>query len=133
MPDLNRLWITNNHLETIDISGNPELIYLWVGQNNLDSLIVSNLTKLIYFYCYFNNLTTLDVSNSPNLVWLYCYENNITSMMRTTAYPTSIIAQMIGQNIIEDRGVFCSEEIVSCEPFFKELEKRNIKIQKAIK
>ena len=54
-------------------------------------------------------------------------------MMRTTAYPTSIIAQMIEQNIITERGAFCSEEIVPCSPFFKELEKRNIKIEKEIK
>jgi lysine 6-dehydrogenase len=58
--------------------------------------------------------------------------NNITSMMRTTGYPISITAQMIEQNIIKERGVFCSEEIVPCTPFFEELEKRNIHIEKTI-
>jgi lysine 6-dehydrogenase len=58
--------------------------------------------------------------------------NNITSMMRTTGYPISITAQMIEQNIIKERGVFCSEEIVSRNPFFEELEKRNIHIEKTI-
>ena len=60
-------------------------------------------------------------------------KNNITSMMRTTSYPTSIIAQMIGQGIITEPGVFGCEEIVPCSPFFNELKKRDIKIQKEIK
>ncbi len=60
-------------------------------------------------------------------------KNNITSMMRTTSYPTSIIAQMIGQGIIIEPGVFGCEEIVPCSLFFKELKKRKIKILKEIK
>jgi lysine 6-dehydrogenase len=59
-------------------------------------------------------------------------KNNITAMMRTTGYPTSIIAQMIERNIIKERGVFCCEEIVPCKPFFDELKKRNIQIKKKI-
>lgn len=63
----------------------------------------------------------------------YCdNKNNITAMMRTTGYPTSIIAQMIERNIIKERGVFCCEEIVPCKPFFDELKKRNIQIKKKI-
>ena len=68
-----------------------------------------------------------------NMIDYYDDKNNITSMMRTTAYPTSIIAQMIEQNIITERGAFCSEEVVPCSPFFKELEKRKKKIEKEIK
>ena len=63
----------------------------------------------------------------------YDKKNNITSMMRTTGYPTSIIAQMIESDTINDYGVFGCEEIVPCTPFFKELEKRDIKIIKEIK
>jgi lysine 6-dehydrogenase len=62
----------------------------------------------------------------------YDDKNNITAMMRTTGYPTSIIAQMIERNIIKERGVFCCEEIVPCKPFFDELKKRNIQIKKKI-
>ena len=60
----------------------------------------------------------------------YDEENDITAMMRTTGYPVSIIAQMIEQGIIKERGVFCSEEIVPCKPFFDELRKRKIQIKK---
>ena len=59
--------------------------------------------------------------------------NNITSMMRTTSYPTSIIAQLIENRKIKDRGVFCCEEIVPCKPFFAELKKRGIEIKKEIR
>lgn len=63
----------------------------------------------------------------------YDEKNNITSMMRTTGYPVSIISQMIKDEKITKRGVFCSEEIVPCQPFFNELKKRNIIINKEIK
>ena len=60
-------------------------------------------------------------------------KNQITSMMRTTGYPISIIAQMIERGIIKKHGVFCNEEIIPCKEFFCELEKRNIKIERKIK
>ena len=63
----------------------------------------------------------------------YDEKNDITSMMRTTSYPTSIIAQMIENNTIKKHGVFGCEEIVPCSLFFKELKKRNINIKKDIK
>lgn len=60
----------------------------------------------------------------------YDEKNNITSMMRTTAFPVSIIAEMIRDRVISDSGVFTCEEIVPCKSFFDELKKRNIKIIK---
>jgi lysine 6-dehydrogenase len=66
------------------------------------------------------------------LIDYYNENENLTAMMRTTGYPISIIAQMIERNIIIKKGVYCPEEIVPCEPFFKELSKRNIEIKKEI-
>ncbi len=64
----------------------------------------------------------------------YCdQENNISAMMRTTGYPVSIIAQLIEKEIINDYGVFTSEEIVPTNIFFSELKKRNINVNKEIK
>ncbi len=68
-----------------------------------------------------------------SMIDYYDEKNDITSMMRTTAYPVSITAQMIEKGIIKERGVFCSEEIVSCKAFFNELKKRNIIIKKYVK
>jgi len=62
----------------------------------------------------------------------YDEKNNITSMMRTTGYPVSIIAQMIEKGIINTPGVYCNEEIVPPDEFFKQLEKRNIKVTKEV-
>ena len=64
------------------------------------------------------------------LIDYYDEKRNITAMMRTTGYSVSITAQMIEQGMITKRGVFCSEEIVPCQPFFGELEKRGICISK---
>jgi lysine 6-dehydrogenase len=49
-----------------------------------------------------------------------------TAMMRTTAYPVSIIAQMIGRGEISSRGVFTPEECVPPERFIEELSRRSI-------
>ncbi len=65
-----------------------------------------------------------------SLIDNYDIKNNVTSMMRTTAYPTSIIATMIEQQIIDENGVFCPEEVVICKPFFNELKKRKIIFKK---
>jgi len=73
------------------------------------------------------------VNAEYTMIDYYDEKNNITSMMRTTSYPTSIIAQMIENGTIEEHGVFGCEEAVPCSPFFRELEKRDIKIQKEIK
>ncbi|MFW6121104.1 MAG: saccharopine dehydrogenase family protein [Petrotogales bacterium] len=60
----------------------------------------------------------------------YDRDNNITAMMRTTGYPTSVIAQMIERETIKKKGVFPPEKIAPCAPFFEELKKRDIVINK---
>jgi lysine 6-dehydrogenase len=71
-----------------------------------------------------------NISLEYTVIDYYDEKNNITAMMRTTAYPISITAQMMERNIIKEYGVFCSEEVVPLKPFFEELEKRNIIIDK---
>jgi len=56
----------------------------------------------------------------------YDTKHDITAMMRTTGYPVSITAQMIENGTIEERGVFCPEEIIPPTSFFAELKKRDI-------
>lgn len=55
-----------------------------------------------------------------------------TAMMRTTAFPTSIIAQMVANGTIEHRGVLPPEQCVPLEPFLAELKKRNIIIKETL-
>jgi lysine 6-dehydrogenase len=73
-----------------------------------------------------------NLSLGYTIIDYYDEKNGITAMMRTTAYPISITAQMIERNVIKKRGAFCSEEIVPPKPFFEELKKRNIIINKKI-
>ncbi len=56
----------------------------------------------------------------------YDTKHDITAMMRTTGYPVAITAQMIENGTIQERGVFCPEEIIPPTLFFAELKKRNI-------
>lgn len=58
-------------------------------------------------------------------------ETSQTSMMRTTAYPTSIIAQMIVSGAIVGKGVFTPEECVPPGPFLDELRRRSIMIEES--
>lgn len=76
---------------------------------------------------------TKDIFIEYIMIDYYNEKNNITAMMRTTGYPTSIIAQLIEKDIIKEHGVFGCEEVVACSPFFKELKKRGINIQKEIR
>jgi lysine 6-dehydrogenase len=62
------------------------------------------------------------------LIDYYDKKNNITAMMRTTGYPVAITAQMIENGTIQERGVFCPEEIIPPTVFFKELKKRGINL-----
>jgi len=71
-----------------------------------------------------------NLSFDYTIIDYYDEENDITSMMRTTAYPISITAQMLEDGAISRRGVFCLEEIVPCTAFFEELKKRGIQIKK---
>ncbi len=58
--------------------------------------------------------------------------SQMTSMMRTTAFPTSAIAKMLGRGSIRVRGVFPPEQCVSIDPFMEELRIRNIIINENI-
>jgi lysine 6-dehydrogenase len=102
-------------------------------------VLLKNLPKnkedvvLIKVFCKGENKNKEDINLEYTCVDYYDSENKITAMMRTTGYPVSIIAQMIEQDTIKKRGVYCSEEIVPCKPFFRELDKRKIQIKKNIR
>jgi lysine 6-dehydrogenase len=61
-----------------------------------------------------------------DMVDYYDTASGMTSMMRTTAYPTSIIAQMAVNGAITARGVHPPEQCVPLDPFIAELKKRTI-------
>lgn len=56
----------------------------------------------------------------------------MTAMMRTTAFPTSIVAQMLAHGAITERGVLVPELCVPGKTMIDELGKRNLKITKKV-
>jgi lysine 6-dehydrogenase len=53
----------------------------------------------------------------------------LSAMMRTTAFPASIIAQMIARGDVKMRGATPQEKAIDAEKFVAELARRNIKIR----
>ncbi len=70
---------------------------------------------------------------------LDCYdkEHGVTAMARTTAFPASILAQLIAQKTIEEKGVVPLEKLGIKEKIFNkiiaELEKRRVKIVESLR
>ena len=59
----------------------------------------------------------------------YDEENGVSAMMRTTAFPASIIAQMMARGQTLEKGAIPQERAIDPEPFVRELERRNIRIR----
>ncbi len=59
-------------------------------------------------------------------------QGKLTAMMRCTAFPASIIAQMAAQGKLKP-GAHAQEKIVPLDEFFKELKKRNIELKRSTK
>jgi lysine 6-dehydrogenase len=53
----------------------------------------------------------------------------LSAMMRTTAFPASIIAQMMAKGEVSERGAIPQEKVIDAERFVAELSRRNIRIQ----
>lgn len=64
-----------------------------------------------------------------DLIDFFDENDNITAMMRMTAFPTSIIAQMIIEGMITKRGVVPPEYCVPLHPLLEELKARKVAIQ----
>lgn len=56
-------------------------------------------------------------------------QTGLSAMMRTTAFPASIIAQMMASGDVLARGATPQEKAIDPEKFVAELERRNIKIR----
>ncbi len=67
----------------------------------------------------------------------YDRKREVTAMARTTAYPASILAQLIAQRVIEEKGVIPLEKLSSREEIFSEilaeLERRQVKIMESLR
>ncbi len=75
-------------------------------------------------------------THSYELIDFYDKQRDITAMSRTTAYPCSIVAQMIARGDVKERGIVHAGRIgwdpFLARSFFSELQKRNINITESI-
>ncbi|NIP35302.1 MAG: saccharopine dehydrogenase, partial [Thermoplasmata archaeon] len=55
-------------------------------------------------------------------------EAGLTAMQRTTAFPAAIVASMVANGEIDERGVVPQEQVVPTVLFFEELERRDIHV-----
>ncbi len=67
-----------------------------------------------------------------NIVDKFDETTNLSAMMRTTAFPVSIIAQMAARGEVEMRGATPQEKAIDAEKFAAELARRNIKFSSEI-
>jgi lysine 6-dehydrogenase len=66
------------------------------------------------------------------LVDHYDPKTDMSAMMRTTAFPASIVTQMLASGAISKRGGVLQERDVPAEMFLDEMDKRGIQVQYAI-
>jgi len=66
------------------------------------------------------------------LVDHYDPKTDMSAMMRTTAFPASIVTQMLASGAISKRGAVLQERDVPADTFLNEMQKRGIQIQYAI-
>jgi lysine 6-dehydrogenase len=66
---------------------------------------------------------------SYTMVDHYDPETGMSAMMRTTAFPASIVLQMLASGAITKRGAVLQERDVPADLFLKEIRDRGIKIQ----
>src|SRR5215467_5543578 len=66
---------------------------------------------------------------SFSMVYHYDPKSDMSSMMRTTAFPASIVLQMMCSGAVEKSGAVLQERDVPAELFLKEIAERGIKIE----
>lgn len=70
-----------------------------------------------------------DKTYSCEIIDYYDEKNNISAMMRMTSYPISVIAQMMTNNEIDQKGVVASELVVDNYKLLEELKNRDVNIK----
>jgi Leucine-rich repeat (LRR) protein len=79
-PDLNELFIYDNHLTVLDIKKAGALSKLNCRANQLTELNVNGLTALQRLFCSSNKLTELNVNKCTALILMECHNNQLTEL-----------------------------------------------------
>lgn len=79
LKELTSLYVNDNKLSSIFISGNNKLDQLWCWNNEIKTLKVYN-TSVKEIYCHENLIQQIEVNSNPKLETLNCYDNPITDL-----------------------------------------------------
>ncbi len=71
------LWVSDNDLTTLNVSGNQNLKFVFANNNSLSSLLVNDLPNLEKIAVENNALTTLDISDNTALEQLSLAGNSL--------------------------------------------------------
>lgn len=78
--NLKLLDLTRNDLTTVDLSKNTLLEEVFLGNNEISSLDISGCRKLTHLEVFINELDELDVSNNTLLEEIYANKNELGSV-----------------------------------------------------
>jgi lysine 6-dehydrogenase len=73
-----------------------------------------------------------EVNLSYQIVDYFDDTDNISAMMRMTSFPTSIILQLLAQEVIKEAGVLAPEQCVPLPPMLSALENRGIRFERRL-
>lgn len=76
-PNITFLNAEDNHLEKVDLSGNPELLSVYLRNNKLKNIDFSHNTKLEFIEVFSNYLEKIDLSMLPNLKFAHLDWNKL--------------------------------------------------------
>ena len=77
---LTKLFVSNNQLSELDLSGNVALTEVSCGYNRLRKINISKNTVLNEIDCSNNLLTQIDFSKNTELLTVNCQDNTLTSL-----------------------------------------------------
>ncbi len=148
---LKNLFLDNNSLTTLDVSGNTHLELLLVANNLLTSIILPNTTSLRqitctnnhlsnislngvtglkYLYINQNELAQLDLSHNPLLTNLQCYFNQLTQL--DVSAQTSLQILMCSNNQLTALDVSNNTSLSTFNCHFNQIETLNLPISNTI-
>ncbi len=80
-PNLIDLDVSGNTYKELNLSGCPSLKTLYASDNSLQSVVLSDNPQLTFLQLSGNALQNLDLSGCPSLKSLYAYNNNLQSVV----------------------------------------------------
>jgi lysine 6-dehydrogenase len=116
-----------HNINGIDISPRDVLMY------QLEQKLSRNVKDVILLRVSAEgDKSGLKSTYSIEIIDYYDGIHDISAMMRMTTYPVSIIAQMLANNEIVERGVVSSELVVNNENLVECLKKRDINVRESV-